>query len=207
MDAISAYSFDPDFRKSHQLGDKPILALLPGSRKMELKHVLPSMLQAADRFPDHQIVIAGAPNFKPEDYAGYLGHRHYPIVFNATYDLLKNAKAALVTSGTATLETALLKCPQVVLYRGSKISVFIARLLVKIRFISLVNLILDREVVKELIQEACHPDRIALELQEIMNYSPSRNRMLQDYQELSERVGPAGASERTAALIQKYLRN
>jgi lipid-A-disaccharide synthase len=173
---------------------------------MELKHVFPAMLESADRFPEYQVLIAGAPNFTPDDYAPYLADRKLPIVFNATYDLLKNAKAALVTSGTATLETALLNCPQVVLYRGNSISVFIARLLVKIRFISLVNLIMDREVVKELIQEAAHPDQVADELNAIINNSASSKQMLQDYKELAQKVGPAGASERTAALIQKYLR-
>jgi lipid-A-disaccharide synthase len=206
MDAISAYAFNPDFHKDQHLDDRPILALLPGSRKMELEHVLPQMIAASDRFPDYQVVIAGAPNFKPEDYAAYLGDRKIPVVFNATYDLLKNAEAALVTSGTATLETALLNCPQVVLYRGSKISVAIARLLVKIRFISLVNLIMDSEVVKELIQEEAHPERIAIELQDILNNSASRKQMLRDYQELAIKVGPAGASERTAQKIQDYLR-
>ncbi len=206
MDAISSYPFNPHFRKDYQLDNRPILALLPGSRKMELKHILPQMIAASDRFQDQQIVIGGAPNFQPEDYATYLGDRKIPIVFNATYDLLKNAQAALVTSGTATLETALLNCPQVVLYRGSKISVAIARLLVKIRFISLVNLIMDREVVKELIQEEAHPDRIAEELNVLLNDSPARKMMLENYKVLVQKVGPAGASERTAALIQKYLR-
>ncbi len=207
MDAIAAYQFNPDFRKTHQLDNRPILALLPGSRKMELKHILPVMLASADRFPDCQVVIAGAPNFTPDDYAPYLADRKLPIVFNATYDLLKNAQAALVTSGTATLETALLNCPQVVLYRGSKISVAIARMLVKIRFISLVNLIMDREVVRELIQEETNPDQITDELKLIINNSESREQMLVNYKELAQKVGPAGASERTAALIQKYLRN
>ncbi|MFM6975468.1 MAG: lipid-A-disaccharide synthase [Sphingobacteriaceae bacterium] len=206
MDAIAAYTFDVNFRKNHHLDDRLILALLPGSRKMELKHILPQMIAASDRFSSHQVVIAGAPNFKTEDYAAYIGERKVSVVFNATYDLLKNAEAALVTSGTATLETALLRCPQVVLYRGSKISVAIARLLVKIRFISLVNLIMDREVVKELIQEDCHPDRIAMELQAIITNGPARKRMLEDYQLLAEKVGPEGASGRTAKLIQKYLR-
>ncbi len=207
MDAISSYPFNPDFRKDHKLDKKPILALLPGSRKMELKHILPQMLTASDRFTDYQVVVAGAPNFSLETYLPYLAGRKLPIVFNATYDLLKNAEAALVTSGTATLETALLNCPQVVLYRGSKISVAIARMLVKIRFISLVNLIMDREVVRELIQEAANPEQIADELKEIINNSESREQMLVDYKELAQKVGPAGASERTAALIQKYLRN
>lgn len=207
MDAISSYQFNPNFRKEHKLDERPILALLPGSRKMELKHILPQMLAASDRFADHQIVIAGAPNFSLPDYSVYLGNRKVPVVFNATYDLVKHAQAALVTSGTATLETALLNCPQVVLYRGSTISVAIARMLVNIRFISLVNLIMDREVVKELIQEEANAARIEAELRKILHDSPERTKLFEDYQELAVKVGPSGASQRTAEKINQYLRN
>lgn len=207
MDAISSHKFNPDFRKDNGLDSRPILALLPGSRKMELKHILSQMLIASDRFQDYQVVIAGAPNFTVDDYSVYLGGRNIPVVFNATYDLLKHAEAALVTSGTATLETALLNCPQVVLYRGSTISVAIARMLVKIRFISLVNLIMNREVVKELIQEDANPDRIEMELRKILMGSPDRKKLLVDYQELAEKVGPPGASKCTAEKINQYLRN
>lgn len=206
MDAISGHQADPDFRKTHHLSQKSIIALLPGSRRMELKHVLPQMIAVSDSFPNQQWVIAGAPNFTEADYAPFIAGRPISVLFNATYDLLKNAQAALVTSGTATLETALLNCPQVVLYRGSKISVAIARMLVKIKFISLVNLIMDREVVKELIQEDANPAQIATELQPLVQDSAKREQMLADYKMLADKVGEAGASERTARLIQKYLR-
>lgn len=206
MDAISAHKADKNFRKTHQLSDKPMVALLPGSRKMELKHVLPEMLAASDLFPEYEWVLAAAPMLSQADYAPYLGNRNIKIVSGATYDLLLHAQAALVTSGTATLETALLKCPEVVLYKGSKLSVAIARLLVKIRFISLVNLIMDREVVKELIQERCNPAEIATYLTPLLSTTPQRAQLLSDYEVLAKRVGPAGASERTANLVQKYLR-
>ncbi|MFM6954909.1 MAG: lipid-A-disaccharide synthase [Sphingobacteriaceae bacterium] len=206
MDAISAHKVDKNFRNTHNISEKPILALLPGSRKMELKHILPDMLAASDLFPDYECVLAGAPMLNQADYAPYLGNRKIKIISNATYDLVLNAQAALVTSGTATLETALLKCPQVVLYKGSKLSVAIARLLVKIKFISLVNLILDKEVVKELIQEDCNPAEIATQLGPLLTETPQRVQMLADYETLAERVGPEGASGRTAKLVQKYLR-
>lgn len=207
MDAISAHTADKTFRKTHQLSEKPIIALLPGSRKMELKHVLPDMLAATDAFPEYECVLAGAPMLSHTDYAPYLGDRKIKMITNATYDLLLHAQAALVTSGTATLETALLKCPQVVLYKGNWLSVAIARLLVKIKFISLVNLILDKEVVKELIQEACNPAEIAAQLAPLLSDTSKRAHMLADYEVLAKRVGPAGASERTAKLVQNYLRN
>jgi lipid-A-disaccharide synthase len=206
MDAIVALKADKNFRKTHQLSEKPIIALLPGSRKMELKHVLPDMLAASDLFPDYECVLAGAPMLSQADYAPYLGNRKIKIISHSTYDLLLNAQAALVTSGTATLETALLKCPQVVLYKGNRLSVAIARLLVNIKFISLVNLILDKQVVKELIQEDCNPTEIAAQLSPLLSNTQQRAQMLTDYEALVKRVGPAGASERTAKLVQKYLR-
>jgi lipid-A-disaccharide synthase len=206
MDAIGEHKADKNFRKTHQLSEKPIIALLPGSRKMELKHILPDMLAASDVFPDYECVLAGAPMLSQADYAPYLGNRKIKIITNATYDLLLNAEAALVTSGTATLETALLKCPEVVLYKGNMLSVAIARLLVNIKFISLVNLILDKLVVKELIQEDCNPTEIAIQLAPLLSDTPQRAQMLSDYEALAKRVGPAGASERTAKLVHKYLR-
>ncbi|MFC5285144.1 lipid-A-disaccharide synthase [Pedobacter alpinus] len=204
LDAIEAFKPNLNFKKDYQLTEKPIIALLPGSRKQELKYILPDMLSVVDKFPNHQFVIAGAPSFNKEFYQEYLQTLNIPIVFNATYDLLLNAEAALVTSGTATLETALLNIPQVVLYKGSKISIGIARLLVNIRFISLVNLIMDREVVKELIQEDCNTDLISENLKQITS-GTQRSVMLNNYQQLAEIMGKPGASEKTAKLIYQYL--
>ncbi|MBU2268791.1 MAG: lipid-A-disaccharide synthase, partial [Bacteroidetes bacterium] len=195
---------NPNFRKDNHLSEKPIIALLPGSRKQELNYILPDMLSVVASFPDKQFVIAGAPSFNLDFYQEYLQGVKIPIVFNATYDLLNVAHAALVTSGTATLETALFEVPQVVLYKGSKISITIARMLVKIRFISLVNLIMDKETVKELIQEDCNPTMISSELNKIIK-SPDREIMLSNYEVLAEKIGTPGASEKTANLIYRYL--
>jgi len=204
LDAIAAFKPDAQFKQKHGLVEKPIIALLPGSRKQEILKILPDMLQTASRFADYQFVIAGAPNFGPDFYKGFVGSQKIPVVFNDTYNLLANAKAAIVTSGTATLETALFHVPEVVVYKTSAISVFIARMVIKIRFISLVNLIMDKLVVKELIQEDCNPDKIGEELQELVGGS-YRDEMLQNFKQLSEKMGSPGASEKTARLIVKSL--
>lgn len=205
LDAKAAFNPNPNFKTDYQLVDKPIIALLPGSRKQELHYILKYMLSIVAQFPDHQFVIAGAPSFNQEFYQSFLGEERIPVVFNATYDLLSHAEAALVTSGTATLETALFKVPQVVLYKGSKISIAIARMLVKIRFISLVNLIMDEEIVKELIQEDCNSQKIAQELKSIL-VNPKRQKMLTDYEKLADKMGKPGASQKTAKLIYQYLK-
>ncbi len=206
LDAKAAFTPNLNFRKDNHLSEKPIIALLPGSRKQELNYILPDMLSIVASFPDRQFIIAGAPSFTVDYYQQYLSGLTIPIVFNATYDLLNIAEAALVTSGTATLETALFKVPQVVLYKGSKISIGIARMLVKIRFISLVNLIMDKETVKELIQEDCNTTIISSELQKILQ-SPDREKMLTNYEVLAEKMDKPGASEKTAKLIYQYLSN
>ncbi|QEK51731.1 lipid-A-disaccharide synthase [Pedobacter aquae] len=204
LDAIAAFTPQDDFLASYKLGDKKIIALLPGSRKQELQYLLPDMLAVADKLPDYQFVIAGAPSFNQEHYDSFLNGRNIPVVFGATYDLLHHAHAALVTSGTATLETALFKVPEVVLYKGGKISITIARMLVKIRFISLVNLIMDKEVVKELIQEDCNAAQILKELKPLLE-GEKRVLQLQQYQLLADKMGLPGASEKTAKLIYEYL--
>src|SRR5690606_19374476 len=143
---------------------KPIIALLPGSRHMEISKLLPVMSELAFRFPAHHCVIAGAPNFEEHYYQQYMGDTHLPVVFNATYDLLKHAEAAVVASGTATLETALLNVPQVVVYKSNSVSIAIGRMVIQVKFISLVNLILDKPAVKELIQKTCTVSDIFEEL-------------------------------------------
>lgn len=205
LDAIATHNPDEGFREKYQLIGKKIIALLPGSRKQEIAKILPDMLSTADRFAEYQFVIAGAPSFSPDYYKEYLQKRVIPVVFNATYDLLQNAEAAIVTSGTATLETALLHVPEVVVYKGNSISIAIARLLVKIKFISLVNLIMDKEVVKELIQQDCNPDKISSELGLILHSITYREQLLANYQELSKRMGKAGASENAAQVILKEI--
>jgi lipid-A-disaccharide synthase len=204
LDAISAFKPNTNFIEEHKLEGKKIVALLPGSRKQEINHLLPDMLAAAKQFPEYQFVIAGAPSFNAEYYDRYLAGESIPIVFNATYDLLSNAEAAIVASGTATLETALFNVPQAVVYKGGAVTIAIARALIKIRFISLVNLIVDRQIVKELIQQDCNPQTITAELNLILNDAAYRQQMLVDYSKLDERMGEPGASAKTAGLIVKY---
>ena len=205
MDAIAAHLPDPDFLKENGLGAKPLIALLPGSRKMEISKLLPEMANVARLFPGHQCVVAGAPNFAADYYRQFMGNQELPVVFHATYDLLKHAAAAVVASGTATLETGLLRVPQVVVYKANALTVAIARALIQIRFISLVNLITDMLAVRELIQGECHADAIADELDLLINNREYRQNVLENYELLAEKVGPPGASERTAGLIIGYL--
>ncbi|PYF74465.1 lipid-A-disaccharide synthase [Pedobacter nutrimenti] len=200
LDEISKFSPAADFRERYKLGNGPLIALLPGSRKQEIERLLPVMLGLTDHFPAHQFVIAAAPTFKEDYYKTFIGNKNIPLVFAQTYDLLHESRAAVVASGTATLETALFHIPQVVVYKGSPVSIAIARMLVKIKYISLVNLIMNRKVVSELIQEACNSSEIIKNLQPLLE-GPQRAAMLQDYKELSALMGKPGASARTAELI------
>jgi len=204
LDAVAAFKPDKSFITSNKLSSKKIIALLPGSRKQEISRLLPEMLGAIDQFPDHQFVIAGAPSFTEDYYRQFIIGKETPVLFNATYDLLNNADAAIVASGTATLETALFNVPQVVVYKGHPVSIGIARLVVKIKFISLVNLIMDKLVVKELIQQDCSTENIIAELDKIIDNKNYRNRMMSDYEELDVKMGKPGASAKTAELIIKY---
>ena len=205
LDAISTYQFNPNFRRDNNLPDAPIIALLPGSRKMEIEEILPEMVDLSFSFPKHQLVIAGAPNFDKAYYQQYIGDLDIPVVFDQTYDLLKNAEAAVVTSGTATLETGILRIPQVVVYKANPISVWIARKLIKVKFISLVNLINNYLSVIELIQENCTASDIKDEIGKILMESEHRESILENYDVLAQKLGTPGASERTAKLIVQYL--
>lgn len=193
-----------EIKAKYGLDDRPIIAVLPGSRTQEIKVKLPLMLSVEKDFPDFQFVVAGAPSQPTENYKTIAGN-DLKIVENRTYDLLRISHAALVTSGTATLETALLKVPEVVCYKGNALSYEIGKRVVKnIRFISLVNLIMDREVVKELIQYDLTYEKIKHELNLILN-TPKRDQILKDYEELYHKLGGVGASERTAKLITDDL--
>jgi len=206
LDAIDQFTPNPAFKDTYRLNDKPVIALLPGSRKQEIERLLPDMLSVTAGFPDHHFVVAAAPSFDQQYYQQFISSANVTLVFNQTYDLLQVASAAIVASGTATLETALFHVPQVVVYRGGAISVAIARMLVNIKFISLVNLIMDKKVVTELIQEDCNQTKITAELKAILE-GPGRQDMLLNYKELSSRMGVAGASKRTAKLIIQYFKN
>lgn len=205
LDAISGHHAVTDFRNRHALDDKPIIALLPGSRRQELERILPAMIDALEGLSNYHFVIAGAPTFDINDYQLFVADRKISVVFDQTYNLLQHAYAAVVTSGTATLETALFGVPQVVVYKGSPLSVAIGRLVIKIKFISLVNLIMNRLVVKELIQEDCNAKTIRTELDSLLNDNGYRQQMLNDYQELSKLMGSAGASEKAAKIMYQNL--
>ena len=188
------------FRKTHKLNNKPIIALLPGSRKQEITKMLSVMLSLVDDFPNYQFVIAGAPSQDFEFYNTFIKNANISFVDNKTYDLLSVSTAALVTSGTATLETALFKVPQVVCYKGSNISYQIAKRIITLKYISLVNLIMDKEVVTELIQNDFNKRRLKQELELILD-SDNREKLFLEYYDLEKKLGGKGASEKTAKLI------
>lgn len=188
------------------LPGKPIIAILPGSRKQEIATMLPVMLNIKDSFKDYQFIVAGVPSIDKAFYENLIQDSGVSILYNQTYGLLCHAKAALVTSGTATLETALYGVPEVVCYKGSAISFAIAKQLVKVKFISLANLIMDREIVKELIQADFNENNLKMELGKILNDKNSREKMIEDYDLLRKKLGGAGASKHTAELILKYYK-
>jgi len=211
IDAIEDFrgnAFDKEaFYSEEKLSELPIIAILPGSRKQEISIKLPIMLEAAEGVDsEYQIVIAGAPSIESSFYAQYTqGKSNVKIVQNKTYELLSSATAAIVTSGTATLETALFRVPEVVCYKGSSISYQIAKRLIKVRFISLVNLIMDRELVKELIQSECNAKNIREELKLILPDGAKRKKMRGEYTELINKLGGVGASRETAIRMLKTI--
>ncbi|AUS05930.1 lipid-A-disaccharide synthase [Pseudotamlana carrageenivorans] len=194
-----------DFRTTNNLSDKPIIALLPGSRKQEITKMLSVMLSVVTSYPDYQFVIAGAPSQEYEFYKGFIQSDNVKFIANKTYDLLSISYAALVTSGTATLETALFKVPQVVCYKGSAISYHIAKRIITLKFISLVNLIMDREVVTELIQNDFNKEKLRIELDKILDHTV-REKLFLDYYELERALGGKGASLKTAQLIYNGIK-
>lgn len=207
LDAIANRNKLPfeTFCQENNLSNKPIIALLPGSRKQEISKMLPLLLSVTNKFTDYQFVIAGAPSQDKSVYETFL-NRNVSIIENKTYQLLEQSSAALVTSGTATLETALFNVPQVVCYKGNKISFLIAKAIVKVNYISLVNLIMDNEVVTELIQEKLTTKNLTEELEKLLN-TDNRTIISKKYAELKQKLGGYGASKRTAQLMNQYLTN
>lgn len=211
VDAVDAFrksfkeTFD-DFVSAHHWGKKPVVALLAGSRKQEIKDNLQLMIQAARSFPDYQFVVAGAPGIEPDFYRQYID-ADTEIVFGETYRLLSHAAAALVTSGTATLETALFRVPQVVCYytAAGKLVSLLRRLVLKVPFVSLVNLIAGKEVVTELVAGDMSVRAVKRELAQILPGGKERERMLADYETLIQVLGEAGASERAARHMLEAL--
>ena len=206
IDAVSGRKLidTTNFRAKYNLSDKPIIALLPGSRKQEIKKMLNVMLSVTPDFKDYQFVIAGAPSQDLSFYQSIIKSKDIAFISNKTYDLLSVSYAALVTSGTATLETALFKIPQVVCYKANAISYQIAKRIITLKFISLVNLIMDREVVTELIQKDFNSKRLKQELNAILE-GEKREQQFLDYYELEQKLGGKGASEATAKLIYKSI--
>ena len=196
---------DKTFRKDYGLDlKKPIIALLPGSRKQEVQKMLSVMLSVTGSFPEYQFVIAGAPSLDQNFYEPFLKNPQVGFVANKTYDLLNLSYAALVTSGTATLETALFKIPQVVCYKANWVSYQIARRIITLKYISLVNLIMNKEVVKELIQDDLNTKNLISELTKILN-GQKRKAQFEAYYELEKKLGGKGASDKAAEMIVESL--
>ncbi len=218
LDVVGKQQKNPNFIKKNGLTDIPIIALLPGSRKQEIAKMLELMLGVIPYFPEFQFVVAAAPSVPKGFYQELLlrfqakeklktDHANLPpiaLLENQTYPLLQYAKAALVTSGTATLETALFRVPQVVCYKGNPLSFWLARRLVKVPFISLVNLIAGREVVRELIQKDLTINNLRVELNQLLS-DERRARLLNDYKELASKLGESGVAMRIARLMLNYL--
>lgn len=210
LDAILAQKKEPDFTRfniENKLQDKPILALLPGSRKGEISVLLPTMIKAAQQFPEFQCVIAGAPNMGKEFYMPFMNGSEVPIIWGKTYEILVHSRAAIVSSGTATLETAILNVPQVVVYQMSPnwLFIFLKKFFLKTRFVSLVNIILGREGVVELIQGDFTLKKVVFELERIVRNPENEKRMLSDYKDMMVKLGESGASKRAASLMVKKL--
>ena len=207
---LHVYSESKDeFCQRNGLSSKPIIAILAGSRKQEIKDNLPSMLEAARHFEDYQMVVAAAPSITESYYKRFLENSEAKMVKTQTYELLAHATVALVTSGTATLETALLNVPQVVCYETPvpKLIRFAFKHIIKVRFISLVNLIADKEIVQELLADRFSIRNIANELYRILPGQPSRERMLADYQLVRERLGNEVAPDNAARIMVEKLTN
>lgn len=213
VDEVAAYQEAnpknlPAFIAENRLDDKPVIALLAGSRKQEIKDNLPDMLKAASAFPSYQLVLAGAPGIAPDFYEKYVGQAKVKIIFGQTYRLLQHAQAALVTSGTATLETALFRVPQVVCYHTpiGKVISFLRRHILTVKYISLVNLIADREVVKELVADTMTAENMRRELGNLLENEEYRKEMLAGYDYVAERLGPAGAPRHAAREMLELLK-
>lgn len=206
LDAVKMYQADQEFLiRNRILSDKPLVALLPGSRKQELNMIIPLMAEVAKQNPSYQFAVATVDNLSTEFYGDLRSLPNISFISGATYDLLHHAQAAIVTSGTATLETALFNVPQVVVYRTSSMSYLIAKNLIRVPYISLVNLIAGREVVKEMIQQRANSKDVSAELNLILNDNQYREGMLTGYKEIRNILDTGSASENTAELMLRYL--
>ena len=205
LDSIVNFKPSADFRQRNQLDDKPVIAVLPGSRKAEIEKSLYRILSILPAYPGHRFVVAGVDNLPSSYYDHFRRNGKVDIVYEQTYDLLANAEMAVVTSGTATLETALFKVPQVVVFATNTISFLLARFFIQVKFISLVNLIAGKKVVAELIQNKFSPANLRTELAAINPGGQEREEMLKSYEQIREKLGDSGASERCARLVVNLL--
>lgn len=208
LDALSSFEPDANFRQKHYLNEKPIVALLPGSRKQEIKKMLPIMLTVADKFSQYQFVIAAASTLDTNYLKEFIpSHLSIPIIQGQTYQLLSHAYMAVVKSGTSTLETALFNVPEVVVYKGSWLSYQIGKRLINkemIKYIAMVNLIMDKPIVQELIQNEFNTKNLMLAIEKL-GQQEYRNAMQKDFQELRKKLGEVGASQRCAQAMLKEI--
>lgn len=212
LDAILEKKVQPDlskFAKENGLANKEIIALLPGSRKAEISYLLPVMLEASESFPQYQFVIAGAPNMDASFYEKFTANYQVKVLWDKTYEIVQNSKAAMVASGTATLEVAILNTPQVVCYKmaGGAFFHLLGLIFITLNWVSLVNIILGREAVKELLQLNFKKRKLVAEMNRILNEPIYRQRMLDDYSELMQKMGKPGASKHAAEKIWEKLKN
>ncbi|GAA4316248.1 lipid-A-disaccharide synthase [Nibribacter koreensis] len=205
-DAVNAHTVNQNFRADNGLDDRPIIAVLPGSRQQEIESLLYIMLSILPAFQDYQFVVAAVSNFSREYYENFNREPYIKIVYDQTYDVLAHAEAAMVTSGTATLETALFNVPQVVCYRTSNISYMIGKAVIKVPYISLVNLIANKRVVPELIQSDMNAQNLVRELKNVLQNPEGRQSQLDGYAEVKKLIGDFNTSETAAKLMVNYLK-
>ncbi len=210
LDALDIQHFDNVFEEKYsnrEINIKPIIALLPGSRKQEISKMLPYMVKLSEVFKEYNFVIAAVKTQSAEFYKNIIGNNKVDIIFDNTYNLLSKAKAAVVTSGTATLETALFNVPQVVCYKGNHLSYLLAKKIISVNYISLVNLILDKPAVKELIQSELTIDNLIREFKKITQNDDVINEIKCNYNELTQKLKGKGASDKTAKSVINHLNN
>jgi len=204
LDAVKSHVADNKVAANGQV-PRTCIALLPGSRKQELKRIIPLMIKVVKKFPDQSFAVAAVNNLDQSFYEELKTLKNVELVFEDTYNLLQNSSAAIVTSGTATLETALFRVPQIVVYKANALTYWLAKGMIKVKFISLVNLIAGREVVKEMIQSEANPDSVAQELGRILNDKQYRSTILEGYDQIIKILDTGSASENTARLMVRYL--
>lgn len=198
------YSLE-SFKKANHLPDKKIVAVLPGSREYEIRENLKTMQSISEKYTDYQFVVAGMSRFSLDFYQKYITAQNISVVFNQTYELLKKAEAAIVVSGSATLETAILNVPEIVVYQTSPITFYLGKLFVKLNFLGLPNLIMEHQIVPELLQSDMTPKKLTEALDSILFDEKFRNDILDNYAQLKNKLGNEGASKRVAAHIKSYL--